>query len=98
MKNISLLGSTGSIGKQTLEVAAANPDKMKIRVLAAHTSDTILEEQIRAVEPDFAVLTDKEAAARLKARSCLDAAIHTRISAKAESRSASAIHSILMYS
>ena len=68
MKNISLLGSTGSIGKQTLEVAAANPDKMKIRVLAAHTSDTILEEQIRAVEPDFAVLTDKEAASRLKAR------------------------------
>ena len=68
MKNISLLGSTGSIGKQTLEVAAANPDKMKIRVLAAHTSDAVLEEQIRAVEPDFAVLTDKEAAARLKAR------------------------------
>ena len=68
MKNISLLGSTGSIGKQTLEVAAANPDKMKIRVLAAHTSDTVLEEQIRVFEPDFAVLSDKEAAARLKAR------------------------------
>ena len=68
MKNISLLGSTGSIGKQTLEVAAANPDKMRIRVLAAHTSDTVLEEQIRAFEPDFAVLSDKEAAARLKAR------------------------------
>ncbi len=68
MKNISLLGSTGSIGKQTLEVAAANPDKMKIRVLAAHTSDTVLEEQIRAFEPDFAVLSDKKAAARLKAR------------------------------
>ncbi len=68
MKNISLLGSTGSIGKQTLEVAAANPDKMKIRVLAAHTSDTVLVEQIRAFEPDFAVLSDKEAAARLKAR------------------------------
>lgn len=68
MKNISLLGSTGSIGKQTLEVAAANPDKMKIRVLAAHTSDTVLEEQIRAFEPDFAVLSDKEAAARLKTR------------------------------
>ena len=68
MKNISLLGSTGSIGKQTLEVAAANPDKMKIRVLSAHTSETVLEEQIRAFEPDFAVLSDKEAAARLKAR------------------------------
>ena len=37
MKNVSVLGSTGSIGKQTLEVAAANPDKIKIRALAAHT-------------------------------------------------------------
>lgn len=62
------MGSTGSIGKQTLEVAAANPDKLKIRVLAAHKSDEILEQQIRQFEPDFAVLTDKEAAARLSAR------------------------------
>lgn len=68
MKNISVLGSTGSIGRQTLEVAAANPDKLKIRVLAAHKSDEILEQQIKAVEPDFAVLTDKEAAARLSKR------------------------------
>lgn len=68
MKNISVLGSTGSIGRQTLEVAAANPNKLKIRVLAAHKSDEILEQQIKAVEPDFAVLTDKEAAARLSKR------------------------------
>lgn len=68
MKNISLLGSTGSIGKQTLEVVAANPDKLKIRVLAAHTSDRVLEEQIKTFNPDFAVLSDKEAAARLAAR------------------------------
>lgn len=65
MKNISLLGSTGSIGRQTIEVAAANPDKMKIRVLAAHTSDELLEQQILACQPDLAVLSDKEAAARL---------------------------------
>lgn len=68
MKHISLMGSTGSIGKQTLEVVAANPDKLKIRVLVAHKSDEILEQQIRQFEPDFAVLTDKEAAARLSAR------------------------------
>lgn len=68
MKNISLLGSTGSIGRQTIEVAAANPDKLRIRTLVAHHSDELLEEQIKAVEPDFAVLTDKEAAARLTAR------------------------------
>lgn len=68
MKNISVLGSTGSIGRQTLEVAEANPDKLKIKVLAAHTSDEILEEQIKRFEPDFAVLTDDEAAIRLSRR------------------------------
>ena len=68
MKNISLLGSTGSIGKQTLEVVAANPDKLKIRALVAHRSDELLEQQIRQFEPDIAVLSDKDAAARLSAR------------------------------
>ncbi|MDY4920329.1 MAG: 1-deoxy-D-xylulose-5-phosphate reductoisomerase [Phascolarctobacterium sp.] len=68
MKNITLLGSTGSIGRQTVEVALANPEKIKLRALVAHQSDTILEEQIKALEPDIAVLTDKDAAARLVAR------------------------------
>lgn len=68
MKNISLLGSTGSIGKQTLEVVTANPDKLKIRALAAHKSDELLEQQIRQFEPDIAVLSDKEAAQRLAKR------------------------------
>lgn len=65
MKNIALLGSTGSIGRQTIEVALANPDKLKIKVLAAHTSDVALEKQLEAVQPELAVLSDKEAAARL---------------------------------
>ncbi len=68
MKNIAVLGSTGSIGRQTLEVAAANPDKLKIKVLAAHVNDRLLEEQIEAVAPDMAVLTDEAAAQRLKSR------------------------------
>lgn len=68
MKNISLLGSTGSIGRQTVEVALANPDKIKIRALVAHKSDEILEQQINALQPDIAVLTDKDAAARLAKR------------------------------
>lgn len=46
MKNISVLGSTGSIGRQTLEVAAANPDKIKIRVLAAHKNVALMLNQI----------------------------------------------------
>ena len=69
MKNITLLGSTGSIGRQTVEVALANPDKIKIKALVAHKSDELLEEQINLLQPDLAVLSDKEAAARLQARS-----------------------------
>ena len=68
MRNISLLGSTGSIGKQTLEVVAKNPDKMCIKAIVAHKSDELLEEQIKSVQPDIAVLTDKDAAARLAKR------------------------------
>lgn len=66
MKNISVLGSTGSIGRQTLEVAAANPEKLKIRVLAAHTNLTLMLQQIETFHPDFAVLTDKDSAAELQ--------------------------------
>ena len=68
MKNITLLGSTGSIGRQTVEVALANPDKIKIKALVAHKSDELLEEQINLLQPDLAVLSDKEAAARLTSR------------------------------
>ena len=68
MKNITLLGSTGSIGRQTVEVALANPDKIKIKALVAHKSDELLEEQIKHLQPDLAVLSDKEAAARLTSR------------------------------
>ena len=68
MKNVAVLGSTGSIGKQTLEVVAANPDKLKIKVLAAHVNDALMEEQIEQFAPDMAVLTDEKAAQRLKAR------------------------------
>ena len=49
MKNISILGSTGSIGRQTLEVAAANPVKLKVRALAAHKSDELLEQRLSSL-------------------------------------------------
>ena len=68
MKNVALLGSTGSIGRQTVEVALANPDKIKIKALVAHKSYELLEEQIKVLQPDLAVLSDKEAAARLAKR------------------------------
>ena len=68
MKNIAVLGSTGSIGRQTVDVALAHPDLFSVSVLAANANDALLEEQIEALSPDLAVLADETAAARLKER------------------------------
>lgn len=65
MRQIAILGSTGSIGVQTLQVIDANPGEFVVRVLAAHSNDSLLEEQIRKYSPDIAVLSDKAAADRL---------------------------------
>ena len=65
MKSIALLGSTGSIGTQTLEVVAANPKHFNVSVLTAHSNDVLLEQQIDYFKPDIAVLTDLDAADRL---------------------------------
>ena len=68
MKNIAVLGSTGSIGTQTLEVVRSHPDLFHISVLAANASDELLEQQIREFEPELAVLSDEAAYNRLKSR------------------------------
>lgn len=68
MKNIALLGSTGSIGRQTVEVALANPQELKIRVLAAHKNVDVIERQARLLQPDLVVLADKAAAYQLERR------------------------------
>ncbi|MGP1366475.1 MAG: 1-deoxy-D-xylulose-5-phosphate reductoisomerase [Schwartzia sp. (in: firmicutes)] len=68
MKNLAILGSTGSIGTQTLDVVRAHPEMFRVAALAAHQSDERLEAQIREFSPAVAVLTDEEAAARLRAR------------------------------
>ncbi|MDO4935497.1 MAG: 1-deoxy-D-xylulose-5-phosphate reductoisomerase [Phascolarctobacterium sp.] len=66
MKHISLLGSTGSIGRQTIEVALANPDKLKIVAIAAHKNVAEMERQIKVLQPEVAVLTDVTAARELQ--------------------------------
>lgn len=66
MKKISILGSTGSIGTQALDVARGLPEELKIVSLAAHSNITRLEEQIREFSPEFAVCFDEEAAKALK--------------------------------
>lgn len=68
MKNIAVLGSTGSIGTQTLDVVRSHPDLFHISVLAANSHDELLEQQIREFEPELAVLSDEDAYKRLKSR------------------------------
>lgn len=65
-KTISILGSTGSIGRQTLDVA----EQLGLRVaaLTAHSSVERMEEQVRAFRPALAVLTDEAAARDLAVR------------------------------
>lgn len=64
MKSINLIGSTGSIGVQSLDVARRN--KYAVRALAAHSNVTLLENQAREFKPDIAALADEAAAAELK--------------------------------
>lgn len=68
MQHIAILGSTGSIGTQALEVIAANQDKFCVTALAAYHNDKLLEEQIEYFKPEIAVLVDPEAADRLVRR------------------------------
>ena len=68
MKSLAILGSTGSIGTQTLDVVRAHPERFRVTALAAHKSDGQIEEQIREFSPAIAVLTDEAAAVRLRAR------------------------------
>lgn len=56
MKNISVIGSTGSIGRQALQVIARFPQQFRAVALCANENGALLEEQARAHRPDFAAL------------------------------------------
>ena len=67
MKNISVLGSTGSIGTQTLDVVRKNND-IKVVALSAGNNVELLEQQVREFRPSFVSMADDKALARLRAR------------------------------
>ena len=66
-RTIAILGSTGSIGTQTLEVVEANED-LKVAALAAGRNRKLLEQQIRKFHPKLAAMASEEAAADLRER------------------------------
>jgi 1-deoxy-D-xylulose-5-phosphate reductoisomerase len=57
-KRIAIFGSTGSIGKQTLEVIDANPTAFSVEVLTAHSNDDLLIRQALHFKPDTVVIGD----------------------------------------
>ncbi|MGN1116986.1 MAG: 1-deoxy-D-xylulose-5-phosphate reductoisomerase, partial [Acutalibacteraceae bacterium] len=64
-KNLAILGSTGSIGTQSLEVA--DVQGYKVSALSAYSNTKLIEEQIRKYKPRVAALVDEKAASQLKA-------------------------------
>ena len=66
MRKIAILGSTGSVGANTLDVVARHPDRYEVVALAAGKNDRLLLEQCAAHQPRYAVLADADAAARLR--------------------------------
>ena len=80
MKKIGILGSTGSIGTQTLEFVRSNPD-LQVIALAAGSNVSLMEQQVREFHPMLAVMGSEEAATDLKNRI---ADTDTRVSAGME--------------
>lgn len=68
MRTLAVLGSTGSIGTQTLEVLQRNPGLYDVQLLAAGKNWLLLEQQIRLFRPPWAALADEHAARELRAR------------------------------
>jgi len=66
MKAISILGSTGSIGIQTLEIVRLHPDLFKVASLAAGDNIRLLEQQVREFKPSLVSCRTSGAAAELK--------------------------------
>jgi 1-deoxy-D-xylulose-5-phosphate reductoisomerase len=65
-KRIAVLGSTGSIGTQALEVISNNPDKFEIEVLTAQKNVDLLIDQALRLRPKHVVITDKQKYSKLK--------------------------------
>ena len=66
-KNIAILGSTGSIGTQTLDIIAEYPDRFHAFLLTANRNVTLLTEQALRFEPEYVIIADESKYAELSA-------------------------------
>jgi 1-deoxy-D-xylulose-5-phosphate reductoisomerase len=65
-KRLAILGSTGSIGRQTLEVVASNPDAFEVEVLTAQNNADLLIQQARNFKPNAVVIGNEQHYAKVK--------------------------------
>jgi 1-deoxy-D-xylulose-5-phosphate reductoisomerase len=72
MKRVAVLGSTGSIGTQTLDVIAANPNRLQAVAVAAHSNHSLLSEQAADFGVDKIAMFDEDAAKRIGAASGIE--------------------------
>jgi 1-deoxy-D-xylulose-5-phosphate reductoisomerase len=66
VKRIAIFGSTGSIGKQALEVIAANKDKFSVEILTANNNEEVLIEQALLYQPNIVVIAEDTKYAAVK--------------------------------
>jgi 1-deoxy-D-xylulose-5-phosphate reductoisomerase len=71
LKNIAILGSTGSIGRSTLSVVEKFPDRFKVVALAAGNNVDLLEKQVRQFKPAIVSISGERSAMVLRAK-CAD--------------------------
>ena len=84
VRNITILGSTGSVGISTLDVVARHPDRYQVIALTANKSTDKMLEQCRIFRPRYAVMLDPVSAENLRAEVCT-AGINTEILCGVES-------------
>lgn len=68
MKRITILGSTGSIGRNALEIIAAHRDRFKVTVLTAGSNISLLDKQMELFDPEVVAVKDKKAGEELRKR------------------------------
>lgn len=66
MKRLAILGSTGSIGTQALEVVASNPDLFEAEILTANSNAELLIEQAKKFKPNAVVIVDESKYSQVK--------------------------------
>ena len=66
--DLVILGSTGSIGTQTLQIARAHPQKIRVRALAAGSNVDLMAQQVAEFRPDLVAMADPFAAEALRDR------------------------------